>query len=169
MTNLIIKAAQLATFAHKGQKRKYNNDPYIFHPIRVAGRVATLPNATEEMVAAAFLHDVLEDTQVLYSELRTAMGDKITNLVIELTNTTHGLSISRVERKAIDRDRLGVCSYEAKVIKFIDRIDNLRDMVNAPEEHKDFFQLYKEESIRLAQVLGSASLELYNELLYLCY
>ena len=49
--SLILSAAQFAAQAHKGQKRKYNKDPYIFHPSRVAARTAILPGATDEMVA----------------------------------------------------------------------------------------------------------------------
>ena len=60
--HIILKAAAFARRAHAGQRRKYNDRPYIVHPARVAGRVAAHPQATETMVAAAFLHDVVEDT-----------------------------------------------------------------------------------------------------------
>jgi (p)ppGpp synthase/HD superfamily hydrolase len=64
--NLIIKAADLANIAHEGQKRKYNGRPYIEHLMRVAGRVTLLSDSTEEEIAAAWLHDVIEDCDEKY-------------------------------------------------------------------------------------------------------
>src|SRR6267142_486618 len=59
--SIILKAAQMANFWHQDQRRKNNGRPYITHLIRVAGRVCLRPDSTEEMVAAAYLHDAIED------------------------------------------------------------------------------------------------------------
>ena len=72
--SIILKAAALAVRAHEGQKRKYTGFPYITHPARVAGRVGILPVVTEEMVAAAYLHDVLEDTTITKAEIEFIRG-----------------------------------------------------------------------------------------------
>lgn len=88
--SLIIDAAQFAATAHKGQVRKYNGRPYISHPIRVAGRVATHPEASEELVAAAFLHDVVEDCNVGIGLLQRIFGHAVASLVGDLTNPSKG-------------------------------------------------------------------------------
>jgi guanosine-3',5'-bis(diphosphate) 3'-pyrophosphohydrolase len=129
--NLILKAAAFARQAHAEQRRKYNDRPYIQHPARVAGRVAARSQATEVMVAAAFLHDVVEDTPHTLDEILTEFGPDVARLVAELTNPSKGLKSPRRERKQIDRDHLAVVSVEAKIIKLLDRIDNLQEMVDA--------------------------------------
>ena len=72
--NRIILAAQFARQAHKSQKRKHNGTPFIAHPARVAGRVATLEGATEDLVVAAYLHDVVEDTDCTIEQVQREFG-----------------------------------------------------------------------------------------------
>lgn len=164
MTNLIIKAAQYAANAHEGQTRKYTGAPYITHPIRVAGRVAIRPDATEIMVAAAFLHDVLEDTPITQMQMAAALGpqgDPVTMLVIQLTNASKSLKAPRKERKRMDVEYLAKASHEAKIIKMIDRIDNLQEM-----DPKDAFGvLYSQESLELVNAIGDADPALRAELM----
>ena len=59
------RAIHLATVAHTGQKRKYTGAPYIGHPLEVMGIVQTVPHTTE-MLMAAVLHDVVEDTPTIF-------------------------------------------------------------------------------------------------------
>lgn len=160
--NLILKAAAFARQAHDGQRRKYNARPYIQHPARVAGRVAARPQATEVMVAAAFLHDVVEDTPHTLDEILAEFGPDVARLVAELTNPSKGSKAPRREREQVDRDHLAVVSVEAKVIKLLDRIDNLQEMVDAPS---NFRRRYCEESRLLADVIGDADPDLKAELL----
>ena len=160
--NLILKAAALARQAHADQRRKYNDRPYIQHPARVAGRVAAHPQATEAMVAAAFLHDVVEDTPHTLDEVSAEFGTEVARLVAELTNPSKDSKAPRRERKQIDRDHLAVVSVEAKIIKLLDRIDNLQEMVEAPG---NFRRKYCDESRLLADVIGDADPELKAELL----
>jgi (p)ppGpp synthase/HD superfamily hydrolase len=162
--NLILRAAQFAREAHGTQTRKYNGRPYVEHPARVASRVALYPEATEAMVAAAFLHDVLEDTQTIFYDLVKEFGSEVAALVQELTNTSKidQPVLPRDERKRMDRERLVKVSREAKIIKLIDRIDNLRDMFGASVK---FVRLYAEESLSLATVIGDADAALKMELL----
>lgn len=161
-TNIILAAADLARRAHEGQVRKYNGTPYVRHPARVASRVALYPGSTEEMVAAAFLHDVLEDTQVRPSEITQATNEKVTELVVWMTNPSKGSKLSRAERKAMDREHLQKAPRQVKVIKMLDRIDNLSEMRGA---EGSFVGLYVNESLMLAEVVGDADESLKKELI----
>ena len=161
--NIILAAAALARQAHTGQKRKYNGRPYIEHPARVAARVAIHPEATQEMVAAAFLHDVLEDTSLTPAKIMQECALKVLELVEWMTNRSkysHPRA-NRAERKRIDRERLAGAPREVKIIKLIDRLDNLREMDGSGEE---FGKLYSEESLLLVEVLKDGDLELAEEL-----
>jgi len=160
--NIILKAAAFARQAHAEQRRKYNDRPYIQHPARVAGRVAAHPRATEAMVAAAFLHDVVEDTPHTLEEVSAEFGLEVARLVAELTNPSKGSKAPRRERKQLDRDHLAQVTLEAWIIKLLDRIDNLQEMVDAPG---NFRRKYCEESRLLADVISDADPELKAELL----
>lgn len=153
--SIILKAAALAARAHAGVPRKHTGFPYIYHPARVAGRVGILPGATEEMVAAAYLHDVLEDTTVTRAEIEEATNAQVGFYVDCMTNRSKGSGLSRAERKALDRKHLAEIPPEIKLIKAIDRIDNLLEMSGATT---DFKRLYSEESLLLADVLGTGPL-----------
>lgn len=157
MTDLILEAAQLARRAHEGQRRQYTSRPYIEHPARVAGMTAILPGATEIMVAAAFLHDVLEDTKVTAQEMSAEIGDSVTQIVIWLTKPTLGSKEPRAVRVQKDHEFLAKAPREAQEIKMLDRIDNLREMDGGPE---NFIRLYTKESWLLLSVIGHCNTEL---------
>jgi (p)ppGpp synthase/HD superfamily hydrolase len=140
---LVRAAADLATSAHAGQARKYGGGPYVEHPRRVAARVAAWPGATPEMVAAAHLHDVLEDTRVTAAEIAAATSPAVAALVEHLTNRSKPSGASRAERKRLDRERLRATPPAARVIKLCDRLDNLGEMARAP---RDFLRTYLAES-----------------------
>lgn len=160
--NMIIRAAQLARKAHEGQKRKYTGRPYIEHPARVAGKIGVYINAYDEMVSAAYLHDVVEDTQVTLKDIEVATSSHVADLVKALTNPSkEHPQMARADRKAMDRDHLKNAHWEVKVIKMIDRIDNLLEMTEAPW---DFKLLYAQESLALAEVVGDVDLYLKNDL-----
>jgi len=159
--NVIIRAAQFACAAHAGQKRKYNGRLYITHPSRIAGRAATLEDATEKLVVAAYLHDVLEDTNRTAAEIGDRFGSEVVRLVLELTNPSKGLDTPRAERKRIDREHLAKASHEAKLLKLLDRIDNLCELEGAP---RGFQRLYANESALLLDAIGDAHSELAQEL-----
>ena len=160
--DMILRAAAFARKAHAQQKRKYNDRPYITHPARVAGRVAIHGLADEKMVAAAFLHDVVEDTSLELDDISAEFGMEVATLVGELTNPSSGSDAPRQERKQQDRTHLAQVSVQAKTIKLIDRIDNLQELAGAPS---NFLRLYCAESRELADVIGPADPELKSELL----
>jgi len=160
--NKILAAARFARLAHQGKKRKYTGEPFITHPSRVAGRVLLHEAACENMVCAAFLHDVVEDTHFTFDHLMSRFGKGVVRLCQELTNPSKDSDALRPERKAMDREHIKGISREAKIIKLYDRIDNVNDMAGAAD---DFKKLYCEESRLLAEALKDASETLYDELI----
>ncbi len=160
--NLILQSAQFAQRAHARQQRKFNLRPYAIHPARVAGRVAIHPDATEVMVAAAFLHDVVEDTPHTLAEIEAQFGPGVAELVAQLTNPSKGSTASRSDRKSLDREHLAHVSRAAKIIKLLDRIDNLDELAGAS---RAFVETYCDESRQLAAVIGDADPALQTELL----
>lgn len=163
---LILKAAVLAQQAHAGQFRKYTGRPYFEHPARVASRVSLWSGATVEMVAAAYLHDTLEDTDLSVDTIRAVCSEKVAALVVWMTNTSKKdhPELNRAARKALDHARLRGAPREVKVIKMLDRIDNLGEMDGAP---KDFLGVYGLESLALADAIGDADPKLMAELVAL--
>jgi len=159
----IERARDFADVAHEGVQRKYTGDPYFFHVSRVACMVWTHPGSTTSMVAAAFLHDILEDTDHTLLELESKFGLKVSALVSELTNVSklEHPELNRAARKRIDADRLAGISKEAKIIKMFDRIDNLRDMGGADGGFK---RLYIEESRALLSAVKDADGDLATRL-----
>lgn len=127
--NLIMKAARFAETAHQGQTRKFTGRPYIEHPGRVAARISRHPAASEDMVVASWLHDVLEDcSEVVTSAMRYQFSGAIIKLVTDLTNPSkQHPTLDRAAKKAMDREHVRRCSADVHRIKMADRIDNLTD------------------------------------------
>lgn len=175
--NKIIYAASLAAEVHAGQTRKWTGEPYLIHPIRVAGKVATLPGADEDEVAAAFLHDAFEETKDPSGlEKRifdgNQLGSHVIRLMWELTSAskrTAGYKDKpREQRKAFDRQTLRDGTDSAKRIKLVDRTDNLRDIPvidtkgNRPDPK--FMKMYAEESLALLGAIEGINQVLEDEL-----
>lgn len=161
----ITAAAQFAARAHDGQIRKHGDprlpEPYFMHLTRVAGIVAALPGSTDEMVAAAFLHDILEDTKYDYPEVEARFGRDIAKLVHGLTAASKRsgayCQLKRAKRKSIDRADLKYASKEVKIIKLADRLDNITDFAKTDTAFK---YKYAEETQDLLKVIGDAHEEL---------
>lgn len=148
---MILKAADFARKAHAGQTRKWTGTPYIYHPMRVAGRAMLIPVVPEYVVAAAWLHDVVEDCDVTKDDLVREFGSPVTAMVVELTNPSKKYPHRRrADRKQMDREHLCGVSYWSKVLKALDRIDNLGELDSGPA---DFQRLYREESQLLSHSL----------------
>lgn len=145
MSYLINKAKSVATAAHAsiGQVRKYTGDSYIVHPERVAYLVS-LATSNENMIAAAWLHDVLEDVTPINPVFNREFIEEETNkevakLVVELTDISKPSDGNRAIRKKIDRNHIKGISPQAKVIKLADLIDNTKDILR---HDKDFAKVY---------------------------
>ncbi len=115
---LAQRAKEFAIDAHNsiGQIRKYTGEPYSNHIIAVADIVATV-TTDEEIIKAAFCHDILEDTPCTVQDLQENLGCRVTSIVKELTNITKKIDGSRAYRKAIEREHIKCASPEAKTIK----------------------------------------------------
>ena len=161
---LVQRAEYLARRAHAGQKRKYDGRPYIVHPEKVATEVAKLPGVTDIEIAAAWLHDVIEDCDEWFAkEIRLEFPPEVEILVCELTNPSKDSKAPRWVRKTLNRNHSRNASLWARKIKLIDRICNLHDMShdNAP---LDFRLLYCNESEQLAVALHGTDEELEHRL-----
>ncbi len=119
---MIREAARFATKAHEGKLRKGSAIPYIYHPMEVALCVAQMA-ADDEMVAAAYLHDVLEDTSTTAEELRLHFGNRVTALV---QAETEDKSRSWEERKTHTVEHLPKSSRDVKILTLADKLCNLR-------------------------------------------
>ena len=151
MPELEYIARDLATKHHAsiGHIRKYSGEPYIVHPAAVAALVRTVPH-TEEMIAAAWLHDTVEDTHATLAEIEQECGAKVAELVEMLTDVSKPTDGSRAERKALDRAHTAQASPEAKTIKLADIIHNTDSIV---EHDPNFAVIYLAEKVMLLDVL----------------
>ena len=129
--SLILKALDFAALKHRDQRRKDAlASPYINHPIALANVLVHEGGVAEPVVlAAALLHDTLEDTQTTAGELRAAFGDVITRVVEEVTDDK---SLLKAERKRLQIEHAAAISREAKLVKLADKICNVRDVANHP-------------------------------------
>ncbi|QCR34647.1 HD domain-containing protein [Nissabacter sp. SGAir0207] len=151
MTTLVERARRFAGKAHAAinQRRKYTDDPYIVHPRAVAKIVRSVPH-TEAMLAAAWLHDTVEDTPTTLHEIQEKFGAEVAELVEMLTNTSQPEEDSRIVRKNRDRRHTAQASPQAKTIKLADLIDNLHEIL---ECDADFAKTYLIEKRLQLEVL----------------
>lgn len=149
MSTLEDKARKFATKAHEGQKRKYTNENYVVHPAEVAGIVESV-GGDEEMIAAAWLHDVVEDCGVLPETVLATFGTRVASLVADLTDISKLSDGNRKVRKAIDREHTAQASPDAKTIKLADLISNTSTIVRYDP---DFAKVYLKEKEALLEVL----------------
>ncbi|WP_275288819.1 HD domain-containing protein [Halomonas elongata] len=152
MTDLIMRAAIYSRAAHQavGQRRKYTGEPYHLHPKAVAKTVESI-GGTPEMVAAAYLHDVVEDTHVTFRALVHEFGPTVAGYVFDLTDQFIDPDWgNRAQRKAMERDRLARISAEAQTIKLADLIDNTQSIV---ERDPGFARVYMAEKRELLKVM----------------
>lgn len=151
---LVAQARLFSRCAHQaaGQVRKYTNEPYYLHPAAVADMVAAqVPDASPETIAAALLHDVVEDTPITHAEIAELFGDTVAGMVYDLTDQyTDPAEGNRAERKAKERDRLSNISPEAQTIKYADLIDNT---VSIAKHDPDFARVYLKEKRALLDVM----------------
>jgi len=159
----IVRKAQvyaMAAHAAVGQRRKYTNEPYIVHPAEVASIVASVPGSTPDMVAAAWLHDVVEDTGCTFTDIHMAFGIDIATLVGWLTDVSRPEDGNRATRKAMDRAHTAEAPAEAQTIKLADLISNSRSIM---QHDPEFARVYLEEKRLLLEVLTKGDPELHAQ------
>ena len=158
MNDLIFRAHSFAATAHAGQVRRYTAEPYTVHLEAVAALVRE-HGGTPEMIAAAYLHDSIEDTPCTLAEISAEFGPVVAALVEQLTDVSKPSHGNRAVRKALDRDHLAKASPEAKTIKLADLIDNARSIV---QHDPGFATVYMAEKAALLGVLKEGDTALWN-------
>lgn len=149
--SIITQALVFAYNAHKliDQRRKYTDEPYIVHPIAVADIVEQY-GGSENQIAAALLHDVVEDTPVTLDIIEVEFGPAIADIVDGLTDVSKPEDGSRAIRKAIDRKHSASASACAQFVKCADLIHNTKSIT----EHDDnFARVYMAEKELLLDAL----------------
>ena len=136
-TELLDRAIVFAVRAHAGTERRGKGYPYIVHPLEAVGIVATMAS-DQELLAAAALHDTVEDTDVTVEQIRAEFGDRVAALVAEETDEIPGQPgndglagrLSEEEtwhaRKRAAIDRLSKAGREAKMVALGDKLSNMR-------------------------------------------
>ena len=135
-SSLVLSAAQFAALKHRDQRRKdVESSPYIIHPISVALAIADIGGIDEpEILAAALLHDTLEDTDTSLSELDEIFGETVRKYVEEVTDDK---SLPKDERKHKQIEHAATLSRGATLIKLGDKISNVSDVSNSPPKGWD--------------------------------
>lgn len=127
-TDLLDRAIIFAVKAHHNTERRGKGFPYIVHPMEAVEIVATI-TPDQELLAAAALHDTIEDTDVTVEDIRREFGDRIADLVhAESDQFTEGVSEedSWHDRKQAAIDRLAAAPHDAKIVALGDKLSNMR-------------------------------------------
>jgi (p)ppGpp synthase/HD superfamily hydrolase len=160
MTDLEEKAREFAILWHGQQKRKYTGEPYWHHCRAVANVLRTVTD-DEDLLAAAWLHDTLEDTKATVEILERDFGMAVSSLVESVTDVytkTAYPHLNRQHRKQMECLRLFGISIEAKTLKLADITDNARTI---REHDPAFAKVYLREKADLL-----VALKLGNRLLW---
>jgi (p)ppGpp synthase/HD superfamily hydrolase len=161
MMNIVEKARLVAEDAHAGTERKYTGEPYFTHVEEVAGYVQAL-GGSEDMVAAAYLHDVVEDTEWTHDDIKREFNPTIAEYVYFLTNISIGSSEPRRVRKAMDRAHIKKAPIPVKTIKLADLKSNLKDIA---QNDPSFAPLYMKEKVKMLGVLTDGHPSLFRDVL----
>jgi len=170
MEAILEKIRNYADTAHGTQMRKYTPERYIVHPVRVMENIRDY-NADLPMLAAALLHDVLEDTPVKPGEMLTflqtvmspADAERTLELVIEMTDVYVHEDYpqwNRKVRKMHKQDRIALTSPDAQTIKYADIIDNCREIT---KHDRNFAPRFLKECLANLRVADKGNPQLYSK------
>lgn len=170
MNQILNKIQQFADSAHGEQMRKYSDERYIVHPIRVMETCSAYTDKIQ-ILAAALLHDVLEDTPVTEMELllflETLMDKNVAaqtlKLVVELTDVYTKEAyphLNRKQRKEKETLRIEQTSADAQTIKYADILDNCKE-ITAADPH--FAPRFLKECMTILKVATKGDKQLYEK------
>lgn len=143
---------------HKGQQRKYTGDPYHVHPFEVAKILKDI-GASDEVIAAGYLHDVIEDCNVNKYALIAEFGLRVADLVMMVTDVSKPEDGNRKRRKAMDRDHIAKADADGQTIKLADLISNTSSIV---KYDPGFAKVYLGEKAELLEVMTKGNRELHS-------
>jgi guanosine-3',5'-bis(diphosphate) 3'-pyrophosphohydrolase len=170
MENILQRIIEFTDRAHGGQQRKYTPDRYIVHPVRVM-RICQEHSSHLPLLAAALLHDVLEDTpttkeeitQFLLTLLDVQQVREAVGLVVELTDVYIKKDFpqwNRRHRKQLEVARMVKTSPAAQTIKYADIIDNCHEIV---QHDRDFARVFLSECKSLLKHLNNGNPQLHKQ------
>jgi guanosine-3',5'-bis(diphosphate) 3'-pyrophosphohydrolase len=145
---LVLKALHFAAAKHRTQRRKDGEQsPYINHPIALVHVLFNEGGIDDPLVlAAAALHDTVEDTMTTLEELASEFGADVSGIVAEVTDDK---SLQKAERKQLQVEHAAHASPRARAVKLADKICNLRDIASSPpaswslERKREYFEWAK--------------------------
>lgn len=151
-TDLLDNAIVFAVRAHAGTERKGKGFPYIVHPLEAVAIVATL-TSDQELLAAAALHDTIEDTSVTKEVISREFGHRVADLVMAETDvvpTGQSKEDSWHTRKQVAIERLRVAPRDVKIVALGDKLSNMRaiarDYANLGDELWNLFRVKDRDS-----------------------
>jgi guanosine-3',5'-bis(diphosphate) 3'-pyrophosphohydrolase len=159
--SLLLKSLRFSADKHRNQRRKdEQTSPYINHPIEVVdtmwrvGQVRQIPT-----LAAAVLHDTIEDTSATSDEIRSLFGDEVLELVLEVSDDKN---LPRQARKQLQIEHAPFITDAAKQIKLADKICNVYDLSHSPPKDWSLQRLkeYLDWSEKVVAGLRGANLAL---------
>lgn len=152
--SLIEKAARIAIVAHKEQKRKSDNFPYIIHPFMVA-MILMRYNFSDTVIAAGLVHDTVEDTSVSLKEISEELGSEVAEIVMKVSEESKGVAWEDRKRAYIEAIRKS--PEEVKAVSLADKIHNITNMIEAyKREGEEFWKNFsrgKADQVWFAQEL----------------
>ena len=144
---LVLQAAAFAAEKHRNGRRKdVEASPYINHPIQLAYILVQADIEDPIVLAAALLHDTIEDTNTTHDEIEIVFGHEVANIVVECSDDK---TLDKLERKQAQVDRASKISARAKLVKLADKIANVSDIDGAPpagwslERKREYFDWAK--------------------------
>ena len=146
--SIVVRAAYFAAEKHKDQRRKdVDATPYINHPLELASILIDEGGIDDAItICAALLHDTIEDTETTAEELRRDFGERVTAIVLEVTDDK---SLDPLTRKRLEKEHAPHLSHRAKLVKLADKTANIRDIATMPpigwtlERKREYFEFAK--------------------------
>lgn len=164
---LVFDAINFAKKKHANQTRKTSGDPYITHTIAVSYLISAFKPTSkylEILIAAAILHDTIEDTDTTFEELVKNFGPMVASLVLELTNDP--VQIAKVGKLEYQKNKCRGMSSYALVIKLCDRLHNVSD---SPSEKMKIDTIELLSHLQKTRKLSNTHKKIVAEIVKLCY
>jgi GTP diphosphokinase / guanosine-3',5'-bis(diphosphate) 3'-diphosphatase len=142
----VLRAAMFAAEKHRTQRRKDIETPFINHPIQLAYILVQAGIEDPVVLAAALLHDTIEDTNTTHDEIEIVFGHEVANIVAECSDDKR---LGKLERKQEQIERAAKISARARLVKLADKIANVSDIDGAPpagwsvERKREYFDWAK--------------------------